>query len=170
MNKLKRNNFIPILKDNMDIFATLTLNIGSNDCEEEGNSQPSPEEIKGLKNIALHYFLGDLDHHTFHEFWKSPWSCHKDILTKEDIWTKDAPIIHVKEGNVKYDPKEQVIVLKAIFNVSSIVCKKTFVDTLQYIIHINNEKSIYQVNAGNFNLVRITLMDASHEGTDILNA
>ncbi len=164
MNKLKRNNFIPMLKDNMDIFAMLTLNIGSEDWEKGGNSQPSPEEIEGLKNIALHYFLGDLDQHTFHEFWKSPWSCH------EEIWTKDAPIIHVKEGNVKYDPKEQVIVLKAIFNVSSIVCKKTFVDTLQYIIQINNEKSIYQVNAGNFNLVRITLIDASHEGTDILNA
>ena len=164
MNKLKRNKFIPILKDNMDILTTLTLKIGSEDWEEGGNSQPSPEEIDGLNNIALHYFLGDLDQHTFHEFWKSPWSC------QEEIWTKDAPIIHVKEGNVKYDPKEQVIVLKAIFNVSSIVCKKTFVDTLQYIIQINNEKSIYQVNAGNFNLVRITLIDASHEGTDILNA
>ena len=164
MNKLKRNNFIPILKDNMAIHATLTFEICSKDWEEGGNSQTSPDEIEGLKNIALHYFLGDLDHYTFHEFWKIPWSYW------ETDWTKDAPIIYVKEGIAKYDPKEQVIVLKAIFNVSSIVCKKTFVDTLQDIIQVNSEKSIYQVHAGNFNLVRITLMDASHDEIDILNA
>ena len=164
MNKLKRNKCISILKDNMDILATFTFDISSKDWEEGGDSQPSPDEIEELKNITFYYFLDDLDVFTFHEFWKTPWGYW------ETDWTKDAPIIYVKEGKANYDPKEQVIVLKAIFNVSSIVCKKTFVDTLQDIIQINSDKSIYQVHAGNFNLVRITLIDASHEGIDILNA